>query len=57
MTEKIFIDVRWIDRNNKSKIWESTFCSIADYSEFVNKPHVIELKHSTKKRIYKEEFN
>ena len=57
MTEKIFIDVRWYDRSlSKVVVWESTFCSIGDYIDFVTRENIFEFKHSTKVRRYNEEI-
>lgn len=57
---KIFIDVRWYDRSllaatGKVVVWESTFCSIGDYIDFVTRENIFEFKHSTKVRRFSED--
>tara|TARA_R110002012_G_scaffold280687_1_gene469313 strand:+ start:116 stop:286 length:171 start_codon:yes stop_codon:yes gene_type:complete len=48
MNEKMFIDVEWVQRKIP-KVWESTFCSMGDYLEFINQDDVIEVSASVRR--------
>jgi hypothetical protein len=48
MSEKMFIDVRWTQRGIPT-IWQSTFCSMGDYLEFINQDYVIKLSHTVRR--------